>query len=158
MRHRLPAIRWNQTPGARRAGGDLPRRSAGLTRVLVVEDDPWIQWMIADDLADRGHEIITAYDGVEALERIGEARPDIIVLDLMLPRSDGWELTRRYQAVTGGEVIPILVVSAARTPDLPDASRGVCRHLRKPFDMEELARAVVELSPHELARASVASR
>lgn len=114
--------------------------------------------MIADDLADRGYEITTAYDGVEALERIGEARPDVIVLDLMLPRSDGWQLTRDYQTVTGGGVIPIVVVSAARSPDLPDASRGVRRHLRKPFDMEELASAVAQLSPHEPARASVASR
>ncbi len=132
--------------------GEVPR----LTRVLVVEDDPWIQWMIADDLADRGYEIMTAQDGVEALERIGEARPDVIVLDLMLPRSDGWELARDYQTVTGGEVIPIVVVSATRNPDLPDASRGVRRYLRKPFDLEELARTVAQLSPHKPARAPVA--
>ena len=51
--------------------------------------------MIADDLADRGHEIMTAHDGVEALERIGEARPDIIIVDLTLGRRS-WELTGEY--------------------------------------------------------------
>ena len=124
-----------------------------MTRVLVVEDDPWIQWMIADDLADRGYEIMTAQDGVEALERIGEARPDVIVLDLMLPRSDGWELTRDYQSVMGGEVIPIVVVSAARNPALPEASSGVRGCLPKPFDIEELARTVARLSHYESAPA-----
>ncbi len=128
-----------------------------MTRVLIVEDDPWIEWMIADDLADRGYETISARDGLEALERIGEVRPDVIVLDLMLPRLDGWELTREYQACTDGEVIPIVVVSAARRPNLPDASLGVRRFLPKPFDLEELARTVAQLSPHERARAPVAS-
>lgn len=120
-----------------------------VSRVLIVEDDPWIQWMMADDLADRGHEIVTARDGVEALERIGEARPDVIVLDLMLPRLDGWELTCKYQMVTRGEVIPIVVVSAAPSSDLLDASRGIRRYLPKPFDVEELARTVAELSPDQ---------
>ena len=128
-----------------------------MTCVLVVEDDPWIQWMIADDLADRGYEVITAQDGVEALERIGEIRPDVLVLDLMLPRSDGWELAERYRALTGGEPIPIVVVSAARNADLPDASRGVRRYLPKPFDIEELARAVAQISGQQPARAAVVS-
>jgi CheY-like chemotaxis protein len=126
-----------------------------LTCVLVVEDDPWIQWMIADDLADRGYEVTTARDGVEALKRIGEMRPDVIVLDLMLPRSDGWQFTQRYQRLTGGEVIPIVVVSGTRRPDLPDAAVGVLRSLPKPFDIEELARAVAQLSGYQPARAAV---
>jgi DNA-binding response OmpR family regulator len=128
-----------------------------LTYVPVVEDDPWIQWMIADDLADRVYEVITAQDGVETLERIGEIRPDVLVLDLVLPRSDGWELTQQYRALTGGEPIPIVMVSAARNADLPDASRGVRRYLPKPFDIEELARAVAQLSEKQPTRAAVVS-
>jgi chemosensory pili system protein ChpA (sensor histidine kinase/response regulator) len=93
-----------------------------LTCVLVVEDDPWIQWMIADDLADRGYEVVTAQDGAEALQHVREVRPDVIVLDL--PRLDGWELANRCRAVAGGAAIPIVVVSAARNPELPDASCG----------------------------------
>jgi len=81
--------------------------------------------MIADDLADRGYEVTTAGDGVEALERIGELRPDVIVLDLILPRSDGWQFAQRYQTLTGGAEIRIVVVSARRSPDLPDAAVGV---------------------------------
>ena len=55
--------------------------------------------MVADDLADRGHAVLTARDGKEALERPRESRPEVIVLDLM--RLDGWEFADRYQAVAG---------------------------------------------------------
>src|SRR5438034_3367593 len=63
-----------------------------LSCVLVVEDDPWIQWMIADDLTDRNYDVKTASDGVEALAQLAEVRPDVIVLDLILPRSSGWDV------------------------------------------------------------------
>ena len=116
-----------------------------MTSVLVVEDDPWIQWMIADDLADRGHAVLTAGDGDEALKRLGETRPDVIVLDLMLPRLDGWEFVDRYPAITGESAIPIIVVSAARNPDLSAASSGIMAWLPKPFDIEQLAATVSKL-------------
>ncbi len=122
-----------------------------MTCVLVVDDDPWIQWMIADDLVDRGYEVVTAQDGIEALQHVREVRPDGIVLDLMLPRLDGWELANRCRAVAGGATIPIVVVSAARNPELPDASCGIRGHIRKPFDIEELARSVAELAGPESA-------
>lgn len=111
--------------------------------------------MIADDLMDRGYEVVTAGDGIEALECIATIRPDVIVLDLMLPRSSGWALAEQYQTVTGGEVIPIVVVSAARNPTLALGSRGIQRCFPKPFNMQELARAVAELTGAEPAIAPV---
>jgi CheY-like chemotaxis protein len=116
-----------------------------MTRVLVVEDDPWIQWMIADDLTDRGHTVLTASDGKQALERLRATRPEVIVLDLMLPRVDGWEFVERYPAITGGSAIPIVVVTAARNPDVPAPPSGVAKWLSKPFDMEQLASTIIEL-------------
>ena len=73
-----------------------------MARVLVVEDDTWIAWMIADDLADRGYDVSTAHDGAEALRRLETTRPDAIVLDLMLPKMNGWDFVERYQERTGG--------------------------------------------------------
>jgi CheY-like chemotaxis protein len=116
-----------------------------MTCVLVVEDDPWIQWMIADDLADRGHTVLTACDGKEALDRLKATRPEVIILDLMLPRLDGWEFARRYPALTGGSAIPIVVVSAAHGPELPPDPSGSVIWLAKPFDMEQLASTILEL-------------
>jgi CheY-like chemotaxis protein len=115
--------------------------------VLVVEDDPWIQWMIADDLADRGHTVMVAHDGLEALELVARARPDVIVLDLMLPSLDGWQFAERCTSAAGGRQVPIVAVTASREPMLPAGSREFRRCLRKPFDMEELARTVAALAP-----------
>ena len=64
-----PAIAWKQSCRARDTSDDSEPGGVRLTCVLVVEDDPWIQWMIADDLADRGYEVITAQDGLEARTR-----------------------------------------------------------------------------------------
>ena len=121
-----------------------------MTQVLVIEDDPWIQWMIVDDLADRGHDVKAAQDGVEALARLAEVRPDVIVLDLMLPRWSGWDFVEHYQAYAGGDVVPIVVISAARDGAASLAFPGVQRFLPKPFDIEELAQAVDELSRREV--------
>ncbi len=119
--------------------------------VLVVEDDPWIQWMIADDLTDRDYDVKTASDGVEALAQLAEVRPDVIVLDLILPRSSGWDVVERYQAEAVGDVVPIVVISAARDGAVSLAFPGVERYLPKPFDLEELAQAVDELSGRQVA-------
>jgi CheY-like chemotaxis protein len=116
-----------------------------MTCVLVVEDDPWIQWMIADDLADRGHTVLTACDGKEALQRLRGTRPEVIVLDLMLPRVDGWEFARRYRTITGASAIPIVVVSSARVPERAATPSGIVRWLSKPFDIEQLESTIVEL-------------
>jgi len=75
----------------------------------------------------------------------------VIVLDLMLPRSSGWDFVERYQAIAGGDVIPTVVVSAARDAAVSLTARGVQRYLRKPFDIEELARAVDDLTGRPLA-------
>jgi CheY-like chemotaxis protein len=123
-----------------------------LSCVLVVEDDPWIQWIIADDLADRDYNVKTAWDGIEALTQLAEVRPDVIVLDLMLPRSSGWDFVERcYQEDAGGDVVPIVVISAARDGAVSLAFPGVERFLPKPFDIEELAQAVDELSGRQVA-------
>jgi DNA-binding response OmpR family regulator len=113
-----------------------------VTRVLVVEDDTWIAWMVADELADRGYQVRTATNGLEALQRLEEGRPDVIVLDLMLPTMHGWDFVECYQQKTGGASLPIIVVSAAGGVSRSMEKRGVRRYLAKPFDLEELARCV----------------
>lgn len=115
-----------------------------MTRILVIEDDAWIAWMIADDLADRGYDVKTARDGAEALRCLKSARPDAMVLDLMMPRMNGWDFVERYQERTGGRVIPIVIVSAAGAVPRSLKRRGVCNFLSKPFDVEELARSVAD--------------
>jgi len=127
-----------------------------VTRVLVVEDDAWIAWMIADDLTDRGYEVGTASNGFEALQRLENAPTDVIVLDLMLPAMHGWDFVESYQQKTGGASLPIIVVSAAGAMPRSMETRGVRCYLRKPFDIEQLASCVAdaaETAPTTLAAA-----
>jgi DNA-binding response OmpR family regulator len=125
-----------------------------VTRVLVVEDDPWIAWMIADDLTDRGYEVGTASNGVEALQCLENAPRDVIVLDLMLPTMHGWDFVESYRQKTGGASLPIIVVSAAGAVPRSMDMRGIRCYLRKPFDIEQLAGCVADAA---VAHASTAA-
>lgn len=106
--------------------------------VLVVEDDPTIRSVISDVLEERGLRVIGASNGAEALERIGENRPDVMVLDLLMPVMHGWELMESYGERTGGSAIPIVVVSV--NPALPRSFNrfGVRSVIGKPFDVGDL--------------------
>ena len=115
-----------------------------MTRVLVVEDDPWIAWLIADELTERGYQVATASNGADALQQVEQSRPDVVVLDLMLPTMNGWDFVERYQDKTAGASLPILVVSAAGAVTRSMEAHGVRCYLRKPFDMQELARCVAD--------------
>lgn len=106
-------------------------------RVLVVEDDDEIADVLRRSLRQEGHEVRTAVDGEEALEAAREFAPDMVVLDLGLPRLDGVEVCRRLR--TEGDV-PILILTA-RT-DTDDRVRGLDAgaddYLVKPFERAEL--------------------
>ena len=115
---------------------------SGTARILVVEDDMPIAAVIADELADAGHLVDVVGNGADALETLRERRPDLIVLDLMLPRVHGWDFVERYREITGGEEIPIIVVSAAGAITRSMEALGVRRFLAKPFDVGELTEAV----------------
>lgn len=66
-----------------------------MTKILVVDDDVHIRELITLFLRNEGFEIVVAKDGAEALEIVGESPIDLVILDIMMPRLDGWELCRR---------------------------------------------------------------
>jgi two-component system, OmpR family, alkaline phosphatase synthesis response regulator PhoP len=116
-----------------------------MARVLVVEDDRPIAEVIADDLGDAGHLVDVVGNGAEALETLGTYRPDVVVLDLMLPVLHGWEFVERYRGHTSGEELPIVVVSAAGAVTRSMEARGVRRFLPKPLVLDELRRAIQDV-------------
>ena len=93
---------------------------AGGGRVLVVEDDPATRGLLCDMLAREGCTVDAAEDGVAALERMAAAPPDLVLLDLMMPRMDGFEFVEALRAVPDRAAIPIVVLTAK---DLTDADR-----------------------------------
>jgi two-component system, OmpR family, KDP operon response regulator KdpE len=107
------------------------------TRVLIIEDDPNIVDLIRSNLAVRGFDTMVSTDGVRALALLESGRPDVVLLDLMLPSVDGMELCR---AIRERSSVGIIVVSARRGErDKVSALHvGADDYMTKPFSIEEL--------------------
>ena len=107
------------------------------TRILVVEDDPNIVDLIRSNLAVRGFETIVSTDGVRALYLLETERPDVILLDLMLPEVDGFELCRQVRERSGVGVIVISARGGDRDK-VAALNLGADDYMTKPFSIEEL--------------------
>jgi CheY-like chemotaxis protein len=105
-------------------------------KVLCVDDEPDLLYLFSFVLTRSGHEVVQAANGAEALERIAESRPDVIVTDLMMPVMDGRELIERLRADPATADIPILLVSA--TPDVQVAADAVLPKMHGPKRMLEM--------------------
>ena len=112
-----------------------------MARVLVVEDDAAILETVAYNLGREGHDVITAADGVSGLQLSRETEPDLIVLDLMLPRMSGLDVCR---VVREERPVPILVLTArsAEGDKIVGLDLGADDYMTKPFSMQELVARV----------------
>ena len=117
-------------------------------RVLVVDDDDAVRQIVRLNLELEGFDVETAVDGQDCLDRVGQARPDAVVLDIMMPRLDGWETLARLRANPATVGLKVLVLSArAMEADLRRGDRaGVDAYLTKPFDPDELVDTVRRLT------------
>jgi two-component system, OmpR family, KDP operon response regulator KdpE len=107
------------------------------TRALVVEDDPNIVDLIRSNLAVRGFDTVVSTDGSRALQLLDTQAPDIVLLDLMLPEVDGFELCRQIRERSG---VAIIVVSArgGERDKVTALNMGADDYMTKPFSIEEL--------------------
>ncbi|GAA4738906.1 response regulator transcription factor [Gordonia alkaliphila] len=115
-------------------------------RILVVDDDRAVRESLRRSLTFNGYTVETAGDGLEALEKVVADRPDLIVLDVMMPRLDGLEVCRRLRAA--GDDLPILVLTARDSVSerVSGLDAGADDYLPKPFAMEELLARLRALS------------
>jgi two-component system, OmpR family, alkaline phosphatase synthesis response regulator PhoP len=109
-------------------------------KILVVDDERHIVRLVQVNLERAGYEILTAYDGVEALEKVKSESPDMVVLDVMMPRMDGFEVLKNLQADPRYQDIPVIMLTAkAQDADIFKGwSSGVSSYLTKPFNPREL--------------------
>lgn len=121
-----------------------------LVRVLVVDDDPSIRDMLELSLTLEGFGVETADDGVSALQALQNTLPDVILLDIMMPFLNGYEVIERLRDDAGGPVVPIIVLTAkARDEDIWEGwARGAESYLTKPFDIEVLLDEVARVTSH----------
>jgi DNA-binding response OmpR family regulator len=120
------------------------KRSEEKSTIMVVEDDLTLLETLEYNLAGEGYEVITAADGLTALEIAHEEKPDLIVLDLMLPRLDGFEVCRILRRETS---VPILMLTARadEVDRVVGLEVGADDYLTKPFSMRELLARVKAL-------------
>ncbi len=111
-----------------------------MTRILLVEDDGLIREMTQIYLTRVGFEVVTAEDGVQALLLVGRAQPDVILMDMGLPKLNGWQTTQRLRARPETARIPIIALTAyAMEDDQQHALAIGCDAFEsKPIDFERL--------------------
>jgi len=117
-----------------------------MATVLIVDDEPDILLMLRMSLEDEGHDVVLAADGKMALERIAERRPDIVLLDLMMPVLDGFGVLEALRE-QGVERLPVVMVSAKSEPgDVERASSlGAVEFISKPFELDRVVALVREV-------------
>jgi len=115
--------------------------------VLVVEDDASIRHLLEQVLRDAGYSVSTASNGAQALQFLSTGSPELLLLDLMMPDMNGWELLRCIATCGDLAAVPVLVVSAAGANGLSEAQDlGAPAFLPKPFDIDELLGEVDRLT------------
>jgi len=111
-----------------------------LPTILIADDDPVIQKLLAVNFEMEGYRVVTASDGAEALERVASDHPDLAVLDVMMPRMDGLDVVRALRADPGTRTMPVILLSAkAQAVDINRGlEAGADVYVTKPFDPAEL--------------------
>lgn len=113
-------------------------------RILVVEDEEALSDILRDALKRHGYKIERAFDGDTGLEMAEKLLPDLIILDIMLPQMDGWEVCRRLKENKKTSAIPIILLTARRDEQdvVAGLDLGADDYIRKPFSLIELAARV----------------
>src|SRR5215470_8283278 len=112
--------------------------------ILIVDDDPEIVSMLSTRLTKRGYKVTTASDGHRALELAKRERPDLVLLDVMMPGKSGWEVARALKQDPVTQTIKIVMVTAIgeRTNEMTSSIYGADAHIDKPFEFEKLEKMI----------------
>jgi DNA-binding response OmpR family regulator len=115
--------------------------------ILVVDDDPEILAMLSARLEKRGYRILTAVDGNVALEEARRSRPELMVLDVMMPGKTGWEVARALKQDPVTESIKVVMLTAIgeQMNEMTSPLYGADAHFDKPFDFTELEAKIAQL-------------
>jgi excisionase family DNA binding protein len=116
--------------------------------VLIVDDDPGLREYVRASLESEGYSVREAGSAKEGLAALDEEPPDLILLDVMMPEVDGWEMLRRVQERHGVGAIPVIMFSGRVDGGAAEAvSRGAQGFIGKPFDPESLVESTKQLLP-----------
>jgi putative nucleotidyltransferase with HDIG domain len=108
--------------------------------ILVVDDDPNVVEILTESLKDRGYRTVSAFNGKEALEKYDRCQPDLVVLDIVLPKMDGFEVCDEIRSRDIHRDVPIIMISADSLPDsmIKGFHSGAQDYIKKPFSLKEI--------------------
>jgi DNA-binding response OmpR family regulator len=113
-------------------------------RILVADDDPEILTLLSLRLKSRGYEVIEASDGEKALEAARGRQPDLVILDVMMPQKNGWEVARELKHDPMTKPIGIIVLTAIgeKMNEITSPLYGADEYVDKPFEFEHLEKVI----------------
>ncbi len=111
-----------------------------MTKILVVEDDPMIRDVLSRSLTNQSYQVITANDGVEGVQLARVKRPDLIVMDMGLPKMNGWQATHRIRSMPVTSSIPIIALTAYAMKEdrIKCYQMGCDEYETKPVELDRL--------------------
>ena len=116
-------------------------------KILLADDEEDIKTVVKLFLESKGYRVITAFDGLDALEKTRDEKPDLLLLDIMMPLVDGFEVCRRLKQDTETASIPIVMLSAASKLDSvkKGLDLGAADYIVKPFEPAKLEETIVKV-------------
>jgi DNA-binding response OmpR family regulator len=127
---------------------NLESEDGRVPKILVVDDNPQILGMLSARLKKRGYDVLTAADGEAALELVFEQHPALVVLDVMMPKKNGWEVARaiRQNPLTADIKIIILTAIGEAINEMTSPLYGADAYVDKPFDFNDLEKTISDLT------------
>lgn len=116
-------------------------------KILVVDDEPSVVTIVTYALGRKGYQVIQAFDGAQALDAVAAEKPDLVVLDLMMPNVDGWKVYESLKTNPRYEKIKVVVLTGVGEfeSQLKSLQFGVDEYLTKPFSAAQVAQVVSDL-------------
>lgn len=111
-------------------------------RVMIVEDDALLVRALQISLLNKGHDVTTCLNGVDAVKSLMDARPDVVVLDLRLPDCDGWFLVELIKKLEACKDLPLIFMSVLEPDQRKLRDCKPCTYIQKPFDISQLMHEV----------------
>ena len=113
--------------------------------VLIVDDEFGIATLLEDVLVDEGHRVLLASNGRQALEKVAEERPDLVLTDIMMPVMDGAVLIEALAADPDLKAVPIVVMSSLPEAAVAERCSGYALFVRKPFKIIDMIDVITDL-------------
>ncbi len=116
-------------------------------KILVIDDDPTSNTLVGFLLKSNGYDVTVAGDGEEALKKAGENRPDLIVLDVVMPNMDGYTFLRKLKNLLSLNIPPVIMLTSKDQMEETFKMEGVKDFLVKPLNTAKLLKKIKELVP-----------